>query len=78
MRGISKDLKQVLKLAADAGWEVRHTRSCHIKMIPPPGWTDQNGDPVGMIVTGSTESDIRAIKNVKARLRRSGVPVPYR
>ena len=46
------------------GWAVRQTRSNHIQLMAPCG---------GMVTTGSTTSDHRAVRNTRARLRAMGL-----
>jgi transcriptional/translational regulatory protein YebC/TACO1 len=62
------DLGQLLKKAEEAGWTVvQGKRSSHYKLYAPDGKT--------IVTCGSTLSDHRAIKNIRAMLRRNGVDV---
>lgn len=66
-----KGLSQLVKLAQSQGWLVERTQSGHIRFIPPSA--DRP-----MIVSSSTPSDHRSIKNLKARLKRSGLKMNRR
>lgn len=58
------DWEQLKKLAERQGWQVERTKRGHYKWFAPDNHT--------IIVSGSTISDHRAIKNQKARMRRAG------
>lgn len=58
-------LRKLVAEAEAAGWTVERTRNNHIRFLSPDG--------KHLIVCGSTESDHRAIRNTKARLRRAGL-----
>lgn len=59
-----KDFKAIIKSAEAQGFRVELSNSGHLK------WFSPNGRDV--IVSGSTESDPRGIKNHLARLRKAG------
>lgn len=68
INGVSREMKKLLAVAEAAGWEVGRTKKGHLRLIP--------ADPtLPIIVTGSTPSDHRAIRNFKSQLRRAGLPV---
>lgn len=65
------DLRGIEKAAIEQGWKVDSTKSGHPRFTPP--------DPQGEIVIGSgTPSDVRALRNLLARLKRTGLVYPYR
>jgi hypothetical protein len=59
---VKRDLKQMLRRAEASGWSVAPTRSGHWKLLHPAG---------GIVVTGSTPSDYRALRNFRAQMRRA-------
>jgi predicted RNA binding protein YcfA (HicA-like mRNA interferase family) len=62
---ISHDMKDIRRALIEQGWRVEKTNGQHIRCVPP----DKN-KPI--VVTGSTPSDIRAIRNFISDLRHSG------
>lgn len=64
---VPKDLKVLLRQVEGLGFTVTYTKKCHVQVR----------DAEGRVVagTGGTPSDIRAIKNFRAQLRRGGVSV---
>lgn len=64
--GTSKEVKKIIKLAQSQGWEVKMTGGKHIQFIP-------SDKKQSMVVTSLTASDARAIKNLRAWLRSSGL-----
>ena len=63
---MSSEMRVLLKQAERQGWRVSPTRSGHIKFVPP--------DPsIPALVTGSTPSDRRSLRNLQADLRRRGL-----
>lgn len=62
----SKDFRQLLRRCRDLGCEIGVTRGEHIKITCPNG---------AVVITASTASDWRSIKNLRASLRRNGVRV---
>ena len=63
-----KDMKVIVKIAEQQGWTVRLTRGGHVQFVP--------ADPtVPLVVSSSTPSDHRTLRNLKAQLRRSGLAV---
>lgn len=62
-----KGVKRLMKLAEKQGWDVQKLPGGHIRFVPP-----DKSKP--MVVMGSTPtSDPRALKNLTAALRRSGL-----
>ncbi len=59
---MNKELKELMRRAECQGWRVDVGN--HHKWYAPDGRT--------IVVTGSSESDHRALHNTKARLRRAG------
>lgn len=57
--------KDLIELAREQGWTVESTKKGHITFLSPDGRH--------RIVCGSTESDHRAVRNTRARLRRAGL-----
>lgn len=67
LRGKNREMKAVIEAAMKQGYILKTGRK-HYKLIPP--------DKTQEIVTfGSTISDHRAFKNIRAILRRQGVRV---
>lgn len=63
------ELKQLIERAEACGWTVSRSRhSSHWKFLSP----DRNVSP---IYTSATPSDWRAVRNLRARLRRGGLCV---
>jgi predicted RNA binding protein YcfA (HicA-like mRNA interferase family) len=58
-----KDVEQFLRVLRRDGWRVERTNGEHWKLTPPGSGR--------MVFTGSTPSDHRAIKNLKAECRRA-------
>jgi predicted RNA binding protein YcfA (HicA-like mRNA interferase family) len=56
------DLKQLLRQASACGWQVTRTRGGHWRLLRPNG---------GIVVLSSTPSDHRALRNVRAQMRRA-------
>lgn len=61
---IPRELNDMFKKLLDQGWRVVQTPNNHFKCYPP------GGGP--FVTTAGTPSDYRAIKNIRARLRRAG------
>jgi hypothetical protein len=68
MADVPRHLKQAAKAARGAGWTVEPTRNGHWKFTPP----DKSLPP---IITGSTPSDGRALRNFRADLKRAGLEI---
>ena len=58
-----RELSATLRAIRAQGWAIETTGGGHLKLIPRSG---------GPVFTGSTPSDCRAIKNLRALLRRRG------
>lgn len=70
MRGgirMPAEFSKPARLARKAGWTVTRCQSRHIQWKPPGG-----GE---IIVTSSTPSDSRTVKNELAMLRRAGLSI---
>lgn len=65
------DLRDIERAAIDQGWKVDRTAKGHPRFTPP----DPNQD---IIIGSGTPSDVRAIRNLLARLKRAGLMYPYR
>jgi hypothetical protein len=61
-----EELQRLIVLARSQGWSVERTESGHIGFYP----ADASKSPVH---TGTTPSDHRALKNLRAQLRRAGL-----
>lgn len=62
----NKDMRNIVRQALDQGWRMKRRKSGHIKLIGPDGQ---------VYFTGSTTSDNRAVKALRADLRRRGVKI---
>jgi predicted RNA binding protein YcfA (HicA-like mRNA interferase family) len=58
---MKRDLAKFLRRASACGWQVTRTRKSHWRLRHPNG---------GLVVTGTTPSDFRALANLRAMLRR--------
>ena len=56
------DLKQQLRQAEAHGWQVTRTRNGHWRLLHPGG---------GIVVMSSSPSDHRALRNMRAQMRRA-------
>lgn len=65
-RSVHKDMRDLVKEASKGGFKVSRTRSGHVRFV------SKDGQP---LVTSGTPSDIRAVYNARAALRRMGLPV---
>jgi len=63
---LSADYRQLARIARKSGWKITLTRSGHIAWLPPSG---------ELIITSGSPSDVRAFRNHRAALRRSGLRV---
>lgn len=63
---MNKELRQIKRIAEAQGWTVFRTKGGHYRWVPPRR-------DVPFVVTASTPSDSRAVKNIKARLRKAGL-----
>lgn len=64
----NKDVRRLIDLAESQGWAIETTCGNHLRFIPP--------DPTKpMVHTSSTPSDRRAVQNLEAQLRKSGLIV---
>ena len=59
-----KDLRKLLRTLRALGWKTERRKGGHYCLTAPDGV---------QVFTGSTASDWRALKNLRARLRRMGV-----
>lgn len=67
IKGASRGVADLVKLAVAAGWLARRTGDNHVLLTPPVG-----GKPVAV---GLTLSDHRALANIRAELKRGGLNV---
>jgi hypothetical protein len=65
----NKEIKALVRLAQERGWSVTDTRNGHLKFQSPDG---------DIVFGPSTPSDWRSVKNMKAHLRRAGLPIPHK
>lgn len=65
IRGISGDLRQLIKEAEKDGWSAERTRGGHIRFTRPGR---------GPVFFGSTPGDRRAYMNCRSALRRAAAP----
>lgn len=64
------DMRDIERAAREQGWRVERTAKGHVRFVPP--------DPTMPIVVASgTPGDRRAIRNLLAALRRSGLVWPW-
>ena len=79
-----KELDKLKREARRQGWDLREGgRSGHIKWVPPKRLTKRSSGPEGVppsairqgdiVVSSSTPSDHRAIKNLTKRLEKAGL-----
>lgn len=61
--GTRKEMSQIIQQLEDQGWTVTLTRGNHYKMVSPTG---------AVQFQPSTPGEGRALKNIKAQLRRAG------
>lgn len=61
----NKDLRVIIEALLDQGWRIEKGNGGHIKAYPPD-------KTMPIVVMASTPSDARAIKNIRAMVRRSG------
>jgi predicted RNA binding protein YcfA (HicA-like mRNA interferase family) len=62
--------EEVKKAARGQGWSVEATKKGHVRLVPP--------DKTKPIVVGSgTPGDYRAVKNLLAQAKRSGLIWPW-
>lgn len=68
VKGVSSDLQDLIQLAVDQDWKVEWTKGGHLRLTPPDPSKPQ-------IFSASTPSDWRGVKNMRARMKRSGLKV---
>lgn len=66
MKGVTKDLKPLIKAAERQGWRVDLSKNNHVKFLAPSG---------AMVIAGVSISDHRGLKNVQSHLRKAGLAV---
>lgn len=64
---MTREVRELAAAAERRGWRVIRLRSGHVQFCPPTG---------PLIVASGTASDHRAIRNLRAHLRRAGLMVP--
>lgn len=62
----SKEIREIVRTALRAGWQVVHTKNCHLKFTAPSG---------AIVFVGANNQHWRNVHNCKARLRREGLPL---
>jgi hypothetical protein len=62
--GVSRDLLPMIRCAHERGWTVEMTSGGHLKWLGPDGQ---------LVRSGKTLSDYRAVRNIRARLKRAGL-----
>lgn len=65
--GMSKDFRKLARQARKQRWEIVKTSGNHFKWIPPDG-----GD---YVVSSNSASDMRAVKGLRASLRKHGLKI---
>lgn len=63
-----KELRPIVKRARKQGWKVDVTRGGHVRFVPPPSGGS-------MVIASASASDSRAMKNLRAQLRRAGMEI---
>jgi hypothetical protein len=66
VKSSNKDINLLIRLAIAQGWSVVQRRNAHLKWIAPTGF---------VYFSAFTPSDNRAIKNIRADLKRAGLRV---
>jgi hypothetical protein len=66
-RSVPRELQPAFDLALALGWRTEALGSGHLRWVPPEG---------RFVVTSSTPSDGRGVRNALAMLRRAGLPLP--
>jgi predicted RNA binding protein YcfA (HicA-like mRNA interferase family) len=61
----SPEIRELVRRAHKQGWSVERTRNGHLRFRPPTG--------KGQAIVGTTPSDHRTIRNIRAHLRRLGL-----
>ena len=65
----SKDIRELKAHAESQGWVVTPTKNGHLKWVSPAG---------AVVISPSTPSDWRSMKNHVAYLRRAGLHVAHK
>lgn len=66
MRGLPKQLQEMLLVCLSQGWRAEYTSSGHVRVFP------LSGPPLS---TSQTASDYRAYLNWRGQLRRAGLKI---
>lgn len=66
--GLDKDVRQWVRKARKAGWEVTMTGTSHLRFMPPDGGS-------WVTVSNSGSNKARRLMNSRAELRRKGLDV---
>ena len=66
MRGLPKQLQDMLTVVLEQGWRAEYTSGGHIRVFPP------TGRPIS---TSQTASDHRSYLNWRGQLRRAGLNI---
>ncbi len=81
LRGVPKEMREIIKIAQKAGWSVWRTSKSHFRFRPPAGSPrprvpDNHVDHRGggrTLTHGSTDSDRNGLDNFRADLRGYGL-----
>lgn len=73
LKRTSPEIRKVLRLAHDQGFQVSYARSGHYKVTTPEHW-----DEKVTVFAPKTPSDRRSVHRVVQKLRRIGVKVPHK
>lgn len=65
---VPRQYKALLRMAVEQGWEVRMTRSSHVRWQAPDGQ---------IVITASSTASWSAYRNARAKLRRAGLVIPH-
>ena len=68
LRGVSRDIAAEAQAAAERGWAIGRTRNGHLRLVHPRA---------GIVIACGTAGDRRAVRHLRAELRRAerGTPV---
>lgn len=64
----SKRVDELIKVARVRNWKIDWTKGSHLRFVPP----DPNAE---IVIHSGSSGDRRAVKNLIAQLRRSGLKV---
>lgn len=73
LRGAHPEIRKLLRLAHDQGFQVLATKGNHYKVMTPKHWREKES-----VFSPKTPSDIRGIHRVARKLRHLGVNIPHK